>query len=99
MDIHQERANYFKEFKDNRKPVYVISGHTENPGIPSLAFRKIDAEKIAVLAWMDEVKAEDWRKEHRLDSSHVVTLEYSELMRLLGALNPVQRKCYTIELV
>jgi hypothetical protein len=99
MNLNEERANYFQDFKNNKKPVYGISGNGLNAAIPHLTFRKLNEDRIAILTWMKKSDAESWLSEHKLTNSYVVELYYSELMRLLDELSPSQRKGYTIELV
>ena len=99
MDIHQKRINSFKDFKESGKPLYVIYTEIENSKVPCFVFRKVDSEKIAILAWMDIAEAENWRKQRGLNASRVVALTYFDFMRLIEGLTPDQRKMHTIELI
>ena len=54
MNIHEERANHFQDFKSKKKSVYVVAGDKTDPAIPHFAFGKLDEERIDILAWMEK---------------------------------------------
>jgi len=99
MNSSENRKSYFQEFKKGKANVFVISGNPIIQALPKFAFRKIDDDKIAILAWMNRDEAEGWRQANKSNNSVVAELNYSDLMQYLNESSPVTRKNCTIELI
>jgi hypothetical protein len=99
MNSSEDRKRYFHDFKNGKTNIFAISGNLIIQTLPKFAFRKIDDDKIAVLAWMNRDEAEDWRQGNKLNNSAVVELTYSELTQYLNESSPVAQKNCTVEII
>jgi hypothetical protein len=97
MSTEMPHSTAFDEFRAGKWPVYVIVGQKRNPGVP--LFRKIDSQKIAIVAWKNEGTAEEFRSNNKLSNSSVIAVSYTDLTKFLDSLTPDQRRACMIELI
>jgi len=55
-DADRARQADFEDFKNGKWPVYVVVGREEKARWPM--FRKLDDQRIAIVAWRDKAKAD-----------------------------------------
>jgi hypothetical protein len=99
MDATAERRLFFEQFKQDQAVVFVIEGPTSGPDNLPFMLRKLDDERVSILAWIHKEEAEKWRVSNVGDDFHVTELSYIGLENRLKTLSAPGRQRLSLEVI